>query len=746
MDAGRLRQGRRPAVGGPQHPWRVLQLPPAEDRAGVAGGGELGPQGGGHRVCGQAARRGHGDALHLRGRRDQPGGLPRGSELRRRAQAAGRLRLREQRLRDLGAAPTADAEPERCRARRGLRHGRRDRGRHRRAGVLRYVPGGGRSRSPGRGADAHRRQDLAPQLAHLRGQPGEVPRDGGDRPSRPARPDLTLQRLAHRSGLADRRGSRPGAEAVRRGGFRGRGLGGAAARPGSRRRPEKRFCLICGPVFQNRLTVPVEPDDPAATPSDAETSQMPAVAPDNSEPESVVWPEDPWVADGRAADDPTLENGPVVTSPVISTWPEKTAGEPSVPSHAGMNPIAEDPVTAPFPTRKAAEPFEPAVMRTTPPQPAPPAEPAEPAEEVHDTVPPAPAAEAAASMDTEEVDTADAALETLPPEVAAVEASEEESAGPSSEEAVIEAIAEDEPAAATSDGRAAEVEAEEAEPVEAAEEAPVPGETAEETPVPVETAEETPVPVETTEETPIPVEAAEPEPEPMPEPVPEPAPMPEPEPMPEPVTEPEPTPEPMKAEEPEPAQPVETAVEPASPAAGTPVWAAQPATPATTAPASPFVPASPAIRAGRQTRRGRPRSLSPRRRPSGPASTCRRGLPSRLRRIQARRIRCPGRAAHTAILFEHPSRRLHRRQLRLHRLPHRPPARLPPLPQRERQRPRPGRWWSRSGRPSRCTRVRAPRTSRTRNGLRGRRGQAPQPARATRRRREPSERSRLGMT
>src|SRR5207247_2534743 len=526
MDAGRLRQGGRPAVGGPQHPWRVLQLPPAEHRAGVAGGGELGPQGGGHRLRGQAARRGHGDALHFRRRRDQPGRLPRGRELRRRAQTAGRLRLREQRLRDLGAAPTADAEPERRRARRGLRHGWRDRGRHRRAGVIRYVPGGGPPGRPGRRADAHRCQDLAPQLAHLRGQPGEVPRDGGDRRSRPARPDLALQRLAHRSGLADRRGSRRGAEAVRRGGLGGPGVGRAAARPGSSRRPEKRFCLICGPVFQNRLTVPVEPDDPAATPSDAETSQMPAVAPDKSEPESVVGPEDPWVAEGRAADDPTLENGPVVTSPVISTWPEGTAGEPSVPSHAGMNPIAEDPVTAPFPTRKAAEPFEAAVMRTTPPQPAPPAE---PAEEVHDTVPPAPAAEAAAPMETEEVDTADAALETLPPEVAAVEASEEESAGPSAEETVIEAIAEDEPAAATSDGQAAEADAEEAEPVEAAEEAAVPGETAEETPVPVETAEETPIPVETTEETPIPVEAAEPEPDPMPEPVPEPAPMPEPE-------------------------------------------------------------------------------------------------------------------------------------------------------------------------------------------------------------------------
>ncbi len=143
---------------------------------------------------------------------------------------------------------------------------------------------------------------------------------------------------------------------------------------------------------------------------------MPAVAPAKPESDSVVWPEDPWVADGRAADDPSLEGGPVVTSPVVPAWSESTSGEPSVPSHAGVNPTADDPETAQFPTRRMDLPSEPAVMKTTPPQPA---EPPEPAEEVHDTVPPAPAADAAAPVETEEVDTADATLETLPPEVAA---------------------------------------------------------------------------------------------------------------------------------------------------------------------------------------------------------------------------------------------------------------------------------------------------------------------------------------
>jgi hypothetical protein len=297
----------------------------------------------------------------------------------------------------------------------------------------------------------------------------------------------------------------------------------------------------------------VEPDDPAATPSDAETSEMPAVPPAKPASNSVVWPEDPWVADGRAADDPSLEGGPVVTSPVVAAWPESTTGEPSIPSHTGLNPTADDPETAQFPTRRMGLPSEPAVMKTTPPQPA---EPSEPVEELHDTVPPAPAVDAAASVEVEEVDTADATLETLPPEVAAVEASEEEADGPTVEEAAIEAIAEDEPAAsAAADEEAAEeVVAEDAEPAEAA-------------------AEETP--------TPAPVEASEPESEPALEP--------------EPTAEAEPTPEPARAEEPEPAAPEETPVEPVTPVAATPAWAGQPATPATPAPAAPFTPAGPAI-------------------------------------------------------------------------------------------------------------------------------------------------------
>ena len=174
-----------PAVGRPQHPGRLLQLPPAQDRAGLAGGRELGSEGGGHRLRGQAARRGLGDAVHVRRRRDEPGRLPRGRQLRRRAPAAGRLRLREQQLRDLGADPAADGEPRTsptappATASPGVTVDGTDV-----PACYARLQGGGRARAPRRGADADRRQDLAHELAHLRGQPRQVPRQGGDRRGR----------------------------------------------------------------------------------------------------------------------------------------------------------------------------------------------------------------------------------------------------------------------------------------------------------------------------------------------------------------------------------------------------------------------------------------------------------------------------------------------------------------------------------------------------------------------------------
>ncbi len=163
-------------------------------------------------------------------------------------------------------------------------------------------------------------------------------------------------------------------------------------------------------------------------------------------------------------------------------------------------------------------------------------------------------------------------------------------------------------------------------------------------------------------------------------------------------------------------------------------------------------PQAPRSRAGRQTPLRRPQSLSLMPRPSGPASTYRRGLRSRHRHIQAPRIHCPDRRARTSKRPERRSRHQHRRQpplrrhLHLRLLPHLQPPRSPSVRRGQHRRPHRGRSWTRSARPSRCARDRAPRTSRMRNGLRGRRGQAPRPAHVTRRRREPSERWRLGMT
>jgi hypothetical protein len=297
----------------------------------------------------------------------------------------------------------------------------------------------------------------------------------------------------------------------------------------------------------------VVPEEPSANPngpepaepesSADETSQMPAVSPAPAR-DSVIWPEDPWVADTRAAADPNLERGPIVTSPVIPTWQESHTGGPSVPSHAGRNPTEDDPVTAPFPTARPQQPSP--IMDTTPPQPA-----SEPEEEVHDTVPPEPvaASEGPAAPETpeapvgEEVETRDAELETLPAEVASVESQEEESPGPAAEEAVIAAVAEEQEPPAPSEAESPA----EPEPVAAAAE-PV----------------------------------SEPEPEPQPEPASEPV-------M---AAEPEPPTEPERAAE-------QAPVEPLTPAPATPAWAAQAtppeATPATPAPAAPFKPVNPAI-------------------------------------------------------------------------------------------------------------------------------------------------------
>ncbi|HEY6875456.1 MAG TPA: hypothetical protein VI384_03770 [Candidatus Dormibacteraeota bacterium] len=279
----------------------------------------------------------------------------------------------------------------------------------------------------------------------------------------------------------------------------------------------------------------METEEPTTDQTDeSQTSQMPAVAPTASQLEPVIWPEDPYEADGRAAEEQPAQ-APLVTTPVIPTWPEGVAGEPSVPSHEPVRPGGDEPVTAPF-----------LAMKTQPPAPAPAVE---TEEEEHDTVPPAPA---------DEVDTADAKLESLPPEVEAVEEADAETPAPVIDEA---AIAEEVEAVETPA---------EAEPEVAAAEAV---------------------------EEPEPVAAAEPEPEPEPEPQPEPD-APPAEPVQEPGPEPEPVkaeePEPAPAPEPEPVAEAVQPVEPATPAPATPAWAAQtapaPAQPQSAAPAATYQP------------------------------------------------------------------------------------------------------------------------------------------------------------
>src|SRR5689334_967676 len=146
---------------------------------------------------------------------------------------------------------------------------------------------------------------------------------------------------------------------------------------------------------------------------------MPAVPPLPSQLEPVIWPEDPYEADGRAAEEQPAP-APVVTTPVIPTWPEGAAGEPSVPSHEPVRPGGDEPVTASFRAMKT-QPPAPATGEahdTVPPAPA--------TEDDHDTVPPAPA---------DEVETADAKLETLPPEVEAADEADVETPAPVIDEA-----------------------------------------------------------------------------------------------------------------------------------------------------------------------------------------------------------------------------------------------------------------------------------------------------------------------
>lgn len=158
-----------------------------------------------------------------------------------------------------------------------------------------------------------------------------------------------------------------------------------------------------------------EPEEPG-------TSPMAAVPPDPD----VVWPEDPYEADGHAAEADADTATPHAAEPADPPWTHQGFAKHSTrPAQPESAPAADDPQTAPFPTAAVTShwaeksPAEPSVgktqppaarevdeaMKTQPPTPAAPDEagdemktapPAvEPGDETEDTKPPVPHAEEA---------------------------------------------------------------------------------------------------------------------------------------------------------------------------------------------------------------------------------------------------------------------------------------------------------------------------------------------------------------
>ena len=138
-----------------------------------------------------------------------------------------------------------------------------------------------------------------------------------------------------------------------------------------------------------------------ATPDEHDTSQIKAVPATSGD---VVWPDDPYEADGHAAGQEPAAASPEVTSPAIPVWPESQSGAPSTPpGHAHPEPLEDDPHTAPFPTQQPIASWPPRsgpVGKTQPPAPAAAAHdngtedtkpPVARTEEVLKTAPPAPA-------------------------------------------------------------------------------------------------------------------------------------------------------------------------------------------------------------------------------------------------------------------------------------------------------------------------------------------------------------------
>jgi hypothetical protein len=215
---------------------------------------------------------------------------------------------------------------------------------------------------------------------------------------------------------------------------------------------------------------PADGSNPPASgnPDEPDTSQMKAVP---AQPD-VVWPEDPFAADGRASEEPAAEAEPQPTSPSIPAWTEPQFGEPSTPpGDQPVRPLDDDPHTTPFPTRAVIPSWPqrtgsdaavgktqpPAAAKTVPPahdNGAEPPEEAVPTTEVADTAPPAqtqPVLDAVAVTPEVEEPPAPAEAEAAPVSAEAPDETEqkEEAGEPAPAEAVeadgAEAVYEPEP-------------------------------------------------------------------------------------------------------------------------------------------------------------------------------------------------------------------------------------------------------------------------------------------------------------
>ena len=149
--------------------------------------------GGGRGVRHQVPGRRPGRALLLRRRRRARGRVPRVAEPRRALEAAGRLRLREQPLRHgHGHPPGARADGDLA-LRRDVRHPRRGRGRHGRAGRARVRGARRRAGAAGQVAGPDRGAHLSlPRPLDARPGRRGVPDQGGGRAREAARPDHAL--------------------------------------------------------------------------------------------------------------------------------------------------------------------------------------------------------------------------------------------------------------------------------------------------------------------------------------------------------------------------------------------------------------------------------------------------------------------------------------------------------------------------------------------------------------------------